>query len=82
MHGGDNDSTGCIGAALYGALYGFEGVPSCNYRSLEYRQRSEEDAKKLFQKSQSLSHWTNGMIDWLISWFSIFFFLEIVFLVA
>ena len=31
LHGGDNDSTGCIAAAWFGALYGFKTVPKINY---------------------------------------------------
>ena len=38
LHGGDNDSTGIIGASLWGAIYGFEGViPS--FEKLEFRER-------------------------------------------
>jgi len=31
LHGGDNDSTGAIAGACFGALYGFTGVPKCHY---------------------------------------------------
>jgi len=31
LHGGDSDSTGAIACAWFGALYGFTGVPKCNY---------------------------------------------------
>jgi len=31
LHGGDNDSTGCIAGSFYGALYGFKGVSPNNY---------------------------------------------------
>jgi ADP-ribosylarginine hydrolase len=31
LHGGDNDSTGCIAASWFGALYGFKSVPKRNY---------------------------------------------------
>ena len=40
LHGGDNDSTGTIAGAWFGALYGFEGVPKINYAGIE-------DGKKL-----------------------------------
>jgi len=30
LHGGDNDSTGTIAGAWYGALYGFRGVSEEN----------------------------------------------------
>ncbi len=39
LHGGDNDSTGCIAGSFYGAVYGFEGVCKGNYADLEYAQR-------------------------------------------
>ena len=32
LHGGDNDSTGAIACAWFGVLYGFTGVPECNYK--------------------------------------------------
>ncbi|KAK5579364.1 hypothetical protein RB653_009046 [Dictyostelium firmibasis] len=37
LHGGDNDSTGAIGCCWWGALYGFKGVPECNYETIEYK---------------------------------------------
>lgn len=51
FHGGDSDSTGVIAAACFGALYGFEGVPECNFRNLEYKSRFEELAHKLYEMS-------------------------------
>jgi len=39
LHGGDNDSTGVIAGACFGARYGFKGVPKCNYKRLEYHDR-------------------------------------------
>jgi ADP-ribosylarginine hydrolase len=47
LHGGDNDSTGVIAGACFGALYGFTGVPLCHYEELEYRQRLEKVGKEL-----------------------------------
>lgn len=35
LHGGDNDSTGTIAGAWYGALKGFDGVYEKNYRHIE-----------------------------------------------
>ncbi len=32
LHGGDNDSTGCIAGSFYGAIYGFNGVNEKNYK--------------------------------------------------
>jgi ADP-ribosylarginine hydrolase len=34
LHGGDNDSTGTIAGAWYGALYGFKEVYPINYLSV------------------------------------------------
>jgi hypothetical protein len=34
--------------AWFGALYGFKGVPIVNYEHLEYRQRAETLALKLY----------------------------------
>jgi len=31
LHGGDNDSTGTIGGAWFGAYYGFKNVPKNHY---------------------------------------------------
>lgn len=39
LHGGDNDSTGCLAGAWYGAIYGLKNVPEINYKNLEYKQR-------------------------------------------
>ncbi|XP_067673624.1 ADP-ribosylhydrolase ARH1-like [Haliotis asinina] len=48
FHRGDNDSTGTIAACWYGAMYGFQGVPEGNYKNLEYRDRLERLAEKLY----------------------------------
>jgi ADP-ribosylglycohydrolase len=34
IHGGDSDSTGCIAAGWYGALYGFKEVNDNNHKVL------------------------------------------------
>ncbi|KAH3743918.1 protein ADP-ribosylarginine hydrolase [Pelomyxa schiedti] len=49
LHGGDNDSTGCIAGAIFGALYGFQGVPPTNYKNLEYHTRLESLGNKLYE---------------------------------
>lgn len=49
FHGGDSDSTGTIAGFLFGVVYGFKGVPKCNYDKLEYRKRLEFVAKKLYE---------------------------------
>ena len=48
FHGGDSDSTGIIAGALYGAINGFKGVPEGNYKFLEYRDRMEKLANKIY----------------------------------
>ncbi|CAF0913289.1 unnamed protein product [Brachionus calyciflorus] len=48
LHGGDNDSTGCLAGAWYGALYGFKNVPKINYQSLEYKDRISKCGKDLY----------------------------------
>jgi len=53
FHGGDSDSTGVIAGACYGAMFGFEGVPTGNYRELEYRERLEKLANQLYTTSHS-----------------------------
>lgn len=35
LHGGDNDSTGTVACAWWGALHGFAGVPRCNWCKVE-----------------------------------------------
>jgi ADP-ribosylarginine hydrolase len=40
LHGGDNDSTGCIAGSWYGALHGFNGVPRNNYEVKKIRSTS------------------------------------------
>ena len=48
LHGGDNDSTGVIAGACFGAMYGFQGVPKCNYEHVEYHKRLQEGGHKLY----------------------------------
>lgn len=55
FHGGDSDSTAVIAAAWWGFLYGMDGVPVGNYKSLEYRERIEQAAANLFAKAQELA---------------------------
>ncbi|EDO33452.1 predicted protein [Nematostella vectensis] len=54
FHGGDSDSTGVMAGAWWGALHGFDGVPVGNYKNLEYRERIENIAKKLYEKAVTL----------------------------
>lgn len=49
FHGGDSDSTGVIAGCWYGVLYGYDGVPGCNYKDLEYKDRLENVAKELYE---------------------------------
>ncbi|XP_078407812.1 ADP-ribosylhydrolase ARH1-like [Cetorhinus maximus] len=55
FHGGDNDSTGAIAAAWWGAMYGFDDVPISNHKGLEYRSRLKSLAEKLFYLSHPSS---------------------------
>ncbi|NWY46696.1 ADPRH hydrolase, partial [Sylvia atricapilla] len=48
FHGGDSDSTAAIAASWWGAMYGFQGVPSSLYAHLEYKDRLEKVAKGLY----------------------------------
>ncbi len=47
----NSDSTGAIGAAWFGAVYGFEGVPSNHYEELEYKERLEVLGTQLFERA-------------------------------
>lgn len=48
LHGGDNDSTGVIACAWWGALHTLKDIPSNIYDRLEYRERAEKYAIDLF----------------------------------
>lgn len=50
LHVGDSDSTGCIAASWYGALYGFRQVPENNLEHLEYRKELEELGNNMYVK--------------------------------
>eukprot|EP01091_Cochliopodium_minus_P016112 TRINITY_DN5933_c0_g1_i2.p1 TRINITY_DN5933_c0_g1~~TRINITY_DN5933_c0_g1_i2.p1 ORF type:complete len:382 (+),score=123.40 TRINITY_DN5933_c0_g1_i2:59-1147(+) len=47
LHAGDSDSTGTIAGALFGALYGFKGIPETLYKKLEYKERMVKLADQL-----------------------------------
>lgn len=49
FHAGDSDSTGVIAACCYGAMYGYQGVPECNYKQLEYRERLEKAGEEIYK---------------------------------
>jgi len=49
LHGGDNDSTGTMCCAWWGALNGLRGVPESLYAPLEYREWLIELGQKLFK---------------------------------
>ncbi|WAQ96009.1 ADPRH-like protein [Mya arenaria] len=51
FHGGDSDSTGVIAGCLYGAMYGYSGVPKRNYSDLEYKKELETIGHKLYKLS-------------------------------
>jgi hypothetical protein len=50
LHGGDNDSTGVLIGAWYGATYGFAGVPVGHYQQLEYHDRMVGLAQALYER--------------------------------
>ena len=52
LHGGDNDSTGTIAAAWFGAMYGFKEIPEVNYTELENVEYIFELSKKIFEKNK------------------------------
>eukprot|EP00743_Colponemidia_sp_Colp-15_P004662 GILK01005023.1.p1 GENE.GILK01005023.1~~GILK01005023.1.p1 ORF type:complete len:375 (-),score=35.56 GILK01005023.1:147-1238(-) len=52
LHGGDNDSTGTMAGAWFGAMYGLQGVPEINIQQLEYRDRMENLADQLLRVSR------------------------------
>ncbi|XP_006814694.1 ADP-ribosylhydrolase ARH1-like [Saccoglossus kowalevskii] len=51
FHCGDSDSTGVIGACWWGILYGYQDVPECNYKNVEYHDRIEKLAEQLYELS-------------------------------
>lgn len=50
LHMGDTDTTGCIAAGWYGALYGFDDVGKNFTEYLEYKQVLTDLGKKLYDK--------------------------------
>eukprot|EP01117_Protostelium_nocturnum_P019679 TRINITY_DN8595_c0_g1_i1.p1 TRINITY_DN8595_c0_g1~~TRINITY_DN8595_c0_g1_i1.p1 ORF type:complete len:417 (-),score=130.58 TRINITY_DN8595_c0_g1_i1:36-1286(-) len=56
LHGGDSDSTGAIGGAWFGALYGFKSVPKNHLKDVEYLEKLEGLADSLFQISENIQH--------------------------
>ena len=63
LHGGDNDSTGVMAGAWFGALYGFRGVSKHNYKNLEYRKRLTEMAINLYQLNHTESEVSPTFIE-------------------
>lgn len=61
LHGGDNDSTGVICGAWFGALYGLAGVaPVSHYADLEYRDRAEAAAQRLLALATTANSTTSA----------------------
>ena len=50
LHGGDNDSTGTIAGAWFGAMYGFKGVAKINYCEMEDNKKITNYASKMYSK--------------------------------
>eukprot|EP01113_Clastostelium_recurvatum_P019535 TRINITY_DN2301_c0_g1_i2.p1 TRINITY_DN2301_c0_g1~~TRINITY_DN2301_c0_g1_i2.p1 ORF type:complete len:336 (+),score=70.39 TRINITY_DN2301_c0_g1_i2:119-1126(+) len=53
LHGGDNDSTGAIAGAWFGAIYGLAGVPKANIEHLEKRDKLETLGSQLYKLYQN-----------------------------
>ncbi|KAF0974415.1 hypothetical protein FDP41_006447 [Naegleria fowleri] len=55
LHGGDNDSTGCIAATWFGAFYGFPDKKyEKNWKNIEYYDRIAKVANELYNLNQKL----------------------------
>jgi len=52
LHGGDSDSTGAIGAAWFGVLYGLNDVPSGHYNDIEFKSELIKLATDLYTLAQ------------------------------
>jgi len=50
LHSGDTDTTGCIAASWYGALYSFGDVPIKTMKYLEYKDKLEKLGEGLYKK--------------------------------
>ena len=50
LHGGDNDSTGTIAGAWFGATYGFNDVTKSNYQEVEDCKKIIAYANELYKK--------------------------------
>eukprot|EP00033_Pygsuia_biforma_P002004 GCRY01002229.1.p1 GENE.GCRY01002229.1~~GCRY01002229.1.p1 ORF type:complete len:439 (+),score=85.57 GCRY01002229.1:80-1396(+) len=55
LHGGDNDSTGTIAAAWFGAYYGFKGVPKCHYADVEKSDEIRSLTQSFYELAQNTS---------------------------
>jgi ADP-ribosylarginine hydrolase len=51
LHGGDNDSTGAIACAWFGAIHGIRDVPLCNHQHVEFHDHLEELAAGLLDRA-------------------------------
>ena len=52
LHGGDNDSTGTIAGAWFGAMYGFKNVPEVHYKEMENVEYIFELGEKIYEKNK------------------------------
>lgn len=48
LHGGDNDTTGVMACAWWGALHGFDGVPERIWKNVEYRSLAEVFGRDIY----------------------------------
>lgn len=49
LHGGDNDSTGTIAGAWFGALYGYKDIPANHKDYSEDKEKIENLGKKIYE---------------------------------
>jgi ADP-ribosylarginine hydrolase len=54
LHGGDSDSTGAIGAAWFGVLYGYQGVPGNHFEEIEKVDELKAVAVKIRSVAEKL----------------------------
>jgi hypothetical protein len=70
LHYGDRSSTGIIAGSLYGAMWGFDGVPRPHLDGLEHLQRLIDSGQSLFavasisnEESETESHIDKAVLN-------------------
>jgi len=54
LHSGDNDSTGSMAGAWFGALYGYETVPENNFKKVEYFDRLQKAGEEIYKLTRKM----------------------------